>query len=155
MHAVGMLPESLLAAAIAALSVDTLARDQVVDAFSKMVPRNGEIIARVGGDPLRIWRDDDGQSHVEPYVEPKPTGPKPGRGAAKRSATVLAMVRKDPAATSAVKEAADKAEARARRKPATDEIDGGALSQAEQDLAAFKAGQGAAPADSETDEPVE
>lgn len=117
MHAVGMLPESPLAAAIGALSVDTLARDQVVEAFTKMVPRNGEIIARVGGEPLRIWRDDDGQSHVEPYVEPKAKpAEKLGKGAGKRSATVLSMVPKDP-----VKEAADADEARAKGKKPTDE----------------------------------
>lgn len=119
MHAVGMVDENPLASAVSRLAVDTLARDQVVDAFTKMVPRNGEIIARVGGDPLRIWRDDDGQSHVEPYVAPTPASappPKSGRSLLKSSATVLSIVPKD-----AITAAADAAEARSRKKPAKDE----------------------------------
>jgi uncharacterized protein (UPF0335 family) len=123
MHAVGMLPENPLAAAVSRLAVDVLARDQVLEALQQMVPRNGEIIARVGGEPVRIWRDDEGQAHVEPYVEPKAPQPaeKTGKGL-KKSATVLTMV---PASVTA---AADAAEARSKIKkpadePASDDVD--------------------------------
>lgn len=119
MHAVGMLPENPLASAVSRLAVDTLARDQVIDAFKQMVPRNGEIIARIGGEPLRIWRDDDGAAHVEDYVAPKPAE-KTGRSL-KKSATVLSMVPKDP-----VKAAANAAEARSKGKKPADEAPGDA-----------------------------
>jgi uncharacterized protein (UPF0335 family) len=118
MHAVGMLPESPLAAAVSALAVDTLARDQVVDAFRQLVPRNGEIIAKVGGEPLRIWRDDDGQAHVEPWIEPKAKPSEKTGKALKKSATVLSIVPKD-----AVKAAADRAERRARGEPDPDDVE--------------------------------
>lgn len=114
MHAVGMLPDNPLAAAVGRLAVDTLARDQVLAAFEQMVPRNGEIIARIGGDPVRIWRDDAGEAHAEPYVATVPAE-KPGKPM-RKPATVLTMVPKD-----AVKSAADAAEERARRKKSADE----------------------------------
>jgi uncharacterized protein (UPF0335 family) len=125
MHAVGMLPENPLAAAVSALAVDVLARDQVLEALQQMVPRNGEIIARVGGAAVRIWRDDEGQAHVEPYVEPAAPAPAEKTGKAlKKSATVLTMV---PASVMA---AADAAEARSKIKkpadeptPASDDVD--------------------------------
>jgi uncharacterized protein (UPF0335 family) len=40
MHAVGMLPENPLAAAVSRMAVDTLARDQVIEALQAMVPVN-------------------------------------------------------------------------------------------------------------------
>lgn len=115
MHAVGMTVEPPLYAAVRALGVDTLARDQVIASLQLLIPVNGEIIARVGGDPLRLWRDETGQAHAEPYVEAKPAPEKTGR-ALKKSATVLSIVPTDP-----VKTAADAAEARSKSKPPTDE----------------------------------
>ena len=92
MHAVGMIPESPLASAVSALAKDAMARDQVIDAFKALVPRHGEIIARVGGEPLRIWRDETGTAYAEIYVEPKAKpAEKSGRGL-KGSATLLSMV---------------------------------------------------------------
>lgn len=117
MHAVGMLPENPLAAAVAALAEDGLGRDEVIAGFQQMVPVGGEIIARVGGDPVRIWRDAEGAAFVEPWTEPKPE--KSGKRVKRGSAAVLSIVPKDP-----VKAAADRAERRAQRKadePADDE----------------------------------
>ncbi|MFB6460479.1 DUF2312 domain-containing protein [Bradyrhizobium tunisiense] len=108
MHAVGMLPENPLAAAVAALADDGLGRDHVIDGFKRMVPVGGEIIARVGGDPVRIWRDAEGVAFVGPYSEPKPE--KSGKAMKGGPAAVLSIVPKDP-----VKAAADRAERRARR----------------------------------------
>ncbi|WP_220006019.1 DUF2312 domain-containing protein [Bradyrhizobium sp. BR 10261] len=114
MHAVGMLPENPLAAAIAALASDELGRDQVIDGLKQMVPAGREIIAKVGGDPVRIWRDAEGVAFVEPWTEPKAPKVKTGR---KASATVLSIVPKsDP-----VKDAADRAERRSRGEPDPDD----------------------------------
>lgn len=109
MHAVGMLPENPLAAAIAALAGDELGRDQVIDGFKQMVPAGGEVIAKVGGEPVRIWRDETGTAFVEPYAEPKPAEKSGKAMKGGGSATVLSIVPKDP-----VKAAADRAERRAR-----------------------------------------
>lgn len=108
MHAIGMLPENPLAAAVAALAEDGLGRDQVIAGLQQMVPVGGEIIAKVGGDPVRIWRDAEGTAFVEPWTEPKPAE-KPGK-AMKGSAAVLSIVPKDP-----IKAAADRAERRSRK----------------------------------------
>lgn len=117
LHALGMIPENPLSVAVGALAVDAMARDQVLDAFKQMVPPGGEIIARVGGEPVRIWRDASGVVCLEPYVAPAAPaaepGPKVGRGA-KRSATVLELVPKDDP----VKAAADRAERRSKGEPA-------------------------------------
>lgn len=115
MHAIGMIPENPLAAAVGALAGDALARDEVIEAFKKLVPVNGEIIAKVGGEPVRIWRDEAGQSYAEIYIAPK--SEKKGRGL-KGSATVLSIVPTDP-----VKAAADAAERRARKKRGEDASD--------------------------------
>lgn len=118
MHAAGMVPESPLAAAVSRLAVDTLARDQVIEALQSLVPSNGEIIAKVGGAPMRIWRDEAGQAYSAEYVEPKAApAEKMGKGL-KRSATILSIVPDDP-----VKAAADRAERRAKRNPADESED--------------------------------
>jgi uncharacterized protein (UPF0335 family) len=129
MHAVGMAAENPLSAMVSRLAVDTLARDQVIDAFKQMVPVNGEIIARVGGAPMRLWRGEDGIAYAEEYTEAKakPTE-KTGKGL-KKSAAVLTMVPKDP-----VKEAADAAEARGKT---------------------IKPGDEKTPVGADTDEPIE
>jgi uncharacterized protein (UPF0335 family) len=117
MQAVGMLPERPLALAVGALATDGLGRDQVVDAFKQLVPVGGEIIVKVGGDPLRIWRDVEGTARVELYVEPAaPLPEKTGRGLKPSSATVLSIVPADP-----IKAAADRAERRGKTKPPEDE----------------------------------
>ncbi len=110
MHAAGMVSENPLADAVSRLAVDTLARDQVIEALQSMVPPNGEIIASVGGAPMRIWRDEAGQAYSAEYVEPKAApAEKLGKGL-KRSATVLSIVPADP-----VKAAADRAERRGKQ----------------------------------------
>jgi uncharacterized protein (UPF0335 family) len=117
MHALGMAVESPLHVQVAKLAGDGLAREQLIDAFQLLIPVNGEIIARVGGNPMRLWRTESGQAMAEVYVAPKAASPaeKTGR-APKASATVLAMVPKDH-----VKAAADAAERRAKAKRGEDE----------------------------------
>ena len=114
MHALGMLPEAPLHRQVAVLAKDGLARDRVIEALQQLVPVNGEIIARVGGDPMRIWRDEAGTVKAEPYIE-KPRAEKTGKAVSKPAA-VLSIVPKDP-----VKAAADAAERRARKQRGEDE----------------------------------
>lgn len=115
MHATGMISVNPLADAVASLAVDTLARDSVIAALQSIVPVNGEIIAKVGGAPMRIWRDEAGQAFSAEHIEPKPApAERPGKGL-KRSATILSLVPDD-----AVKAAADRAEKRGK-KPKADE----------------------------------
>jgi uncharacterized protein (UPF0335 family) len=115
MHALGMLPEAPLHRQVAALARDGLARDQVIGALQKIVPVNGEIIARVGGDPMRIWRDEAGTAHVEPHIE-KPRAEKTGKALGKPAAVLSIVPKSDP-----VKEAADRAEQRSHERLAEDE----------------------------------
>lgn len=49
---------------------DGMSRDQVIEAFQLLIPRNGEIIASVGGTPMRLWRTEDGKACAEDYVPP-------------------------------------------------------------------------------------
>ena len=114
MHALGMLPEAPLHRQVAVLAKDGLGRDQVIAVLQLVVPENGEFIARVGGDPMRIWRDEAGNAYAEPHSE-KPRAEKTGKAASKPAA-VLSIVPKDP-----VKAAADAAERRARKKRGEDE----------------------------------
>jgi uncharacterized protein (UPF0335 family) len=114
MHALGMLTDVPLHRQVAVLAKDGLARDQVIEALQQLVPVNGEIIARVGGDPMRIWRDEAGAVKSEPYIE-KPRAEKTGKAVSKPAA-VLSIVPKDP-----IKAAADAAERRARKKRGEDE----------------------------------
>jgi uncharacterized protein (UPF0335 family) len=128
MHAAGMTAENPLFAAVSAMSVDTLAREQVLDTFKLLIPINGEIIARVGGAPMRLWRTEGGIAYAAEYVEAKAApAEKPGKGL-RTPGTVLTMVPKDH-----IKAAADAAERRSKATKLPGDVD----------------------ADSETDETVE
>jgi uncharacterized protein (UPF0335 family) len=116
MHAVGMLPENPLASAVKAMASDAMARDEVIEAFQLMLPLNGEVIAKVGGAPMRLWRGEDGIARSEEYIEPKSSPTERIGKHAGKSATVLTMVKSDP-----VKAKADAAEARSRIRQALDE----------------------------------
>jgi hypothetical protein len=60
------------------MSVDLSARDQVIEAFKQLVPNEGEIIVRIGKQPVRLWRDESGIAQAEDVVEkPKPASRKP------------------------------------------------------------------------------
>lgn len=69
LHACGMAREAPLFRAVGMMNVDLAAREQVIDAFKQLVPQNGEIIVKVGKQPVRLWRDDKGVAHAEDYVE--------------------------------------------------------------------------------------
>lgn len=124
MHAIGMLPDHPLHLQIAALARDGLSRDEVIETLQKFVPANGEIIARVGGDPFRVWRDEAGVAYAQPYLGPAPQPDKVGKGL-KRGAAVLSIVTGEPVdrrgVDPAITSAADRAELAARKKRGEDE----------------------------------
>ncbi|CAL77389.1 hypothetical protein BRADO3611 [Bradyrhizobium sp. ORS 278] len=70
MHALGMTAEHPLHQQVAELAQTGLGRDQVIEALQLLIPVNGEIIASVGGQPMRLWRTADGKSFAEDYVPP-------------------------------------------------------------------------------------
>ena len=70
MHALGMTAEHPLHVQVKRLVQDGVAREQVIEALQLLIPVNGEIIASVGGQPMRLWRTADGQACAEDYVPP-------------------------------------------------------------------------------------
>lgn len=71
MHAMGMDSEPPLFRQIAAFANDALAADKLVEAFKLLVPPGGEIILKIGGKPLRLWRDKDGEPKAEECLPPE------------------------------------------------------------------------------------
>lgn len=69
LHAIGMAAEAPLFRSVGMMAVDTSARDQVIEAFKQLVPSEGEIIVRIGAQPVRLWRDKDGVAQAEDYDE--------------------------------------------------------------------------------------
>ncbi|WP_315758902.1 DUF2312 domain-containing protein [Bradyrhizobium sp. SZCCHNRI2007] len=70
MHALGMTAEHPLHVQVRRLTKDGVGCEQVIEALQLLIPVNGEIIASVGGQPMRLWRTADGQSFAEDYVPP-------------------------------------------------------------------------------------
>ncbi len=80
-HAIGMDEEPPLFRAISEMARDTLTRESLLESFKELAPPEGDIILRMGGEPVRVYRDKDGNPHVEPYVE------KPARAPQSNSAS--------------------------------------------------------------------
>ncbi len=72
LHTMGMDDEPPLFKAMRAVSGHKAGRDEIVNALLDMVPPGGEIIVRIG-DPVRLWRTDDGIPHSAPWDAPAPT----------------------------------------------------------------------------------
>lgn len=68
-HAIGMDDEPPLFRAISEMARDTLTRESLLENIKELAPPEGDIILRMGGEPVRVYRDKDGVAHVEPYVE--------------------------------------------------------------------------------------
>lgn len=68
-HAIGMDEEPPLFRAISEMARDSLTREGLLENFKELAPPEGDIILRMGGEPVRIYRDKDGVAHVEPYIE--------------------------------------------------------------------------------------
>jgi len=72
-HALGMATETPLFRAVGNMSVDLAARDEVIAAFKLLVPQEGEIIVKIGAQPVRLWRDKNGEAQAEDVIAaPKP-----------------------------------------------------------------------------------
>lgn len=75
-HAIGMDEEPPLFRAISEMARDTLTREALLENIKELAPPEGDIILRMGGEPVRVYRDKDGVAHVEPYVEKAPKAPR-------------------------------------------------------------------------------
>jgi uncharacterized protein (UPF0335 family) len=78
MHALGMDTELPLFRAVGLMGVDVTIAEQVIEALSMLVPVAGEIVVKIGAARLRLYRDKDGEPHVEEAVESKPLDPRYG-----------------------------------------------------------------------------
>ncbi|NGO50463.1 DUF2312 domain-containing protein [Allomesorhizobium camelthorni] len=72
LHAIGMATETPLFRSVGNMSVDLAARDEVIEAFKQLVPTEGEIIVKIGKQPVRLFRDENGVAQAEDIIE-KPT----------------------------------------------------------------------------------
>lgn len=73
MHAIGMSEEPPLFTHFGKFSVDLAAREQAVEFLKTIVPPTGEIVLKLGGLPVRVFRDKDGNPIAEEVDEPAPT----------------------------------------------------------------------------------
>lgn len=79
LHAIGMAHETPLFRSVGLMSVDTAKRDEVIEAFKLLVPVAGEIIVKVGAQPVRLWRDERGEAHAEDLDETPAPAARPKR----------------------------------------------------------------------------
>lgn len=69
LHALGMESETPLHRHVEAMTVDTAAREEVIEALKAFVPDNGSITVEAGGKPVQLTRDADGKVSVHDVVE--------------------------------------------------------------------------------------
>lgn len=69
LSALGMAKEAPLFRHVGLMSVDLAAKESVIDAFKSLVPNEGEIIVKMGGGAVRLWRDKDGEARAEDVIE--------------------------------------------------------------------------------------
>lgn len=69
LHAIGMEREAPLFRHVGLMSVDVAAREQVIEAFKLLVPENGEVIVKCGGQTVRLWRDEEGEARVADHFD--------------------------------------------------------------------------------------
>lgn len=74
MHAIGMAEEPPLFVALGKFAVDLAAREEAVEFLKSIVPPHGEIVLKLGGLPVRVYRDTDGNPVAEEVDDdPAPT----------------------------------------------------------------------------------
>lgn len=98
LSALGMEREAPLFRAVGMMKVDLNSRDSVIEAFKKLVPMNGEIIVKVGAQPVRLWRDKDGTAMAADHVEVVRTAPSQSAAPAPRERKPVPDVDADGAA---------------------------------------------------------
>lgn len=69
LHAMGMAEEPPLFRTMQKMAEDELTREKLIEHLKAMCPPKGEVIVKVGGDPIRIFRDLDGKPRAESVVE--------------------------------------------------------------------------------------
>lgn len=69
--AMGMDEEPPLFRQLSAMAEDSLSREALLESFKQLAPTEGDIILRIGSEPVRIYRDHTGTPQVEPYEEKK------------------------------------------------------------------------------------
>ncbi len=84
-HAIGMDDEPPLFRAISEMAKDALTRESLLASMKELAPPEGDIILRMGGEPVRVYRDKAGEAHVEPYVEKPKKSDAPSKPAASPS----------------------------------------------------------------------
>lgn len=77
LHAIGMATETPLFRSVGNMSVDLAARDEVIEAFKLLVPTEGEIIVKIGKQPVRLYRDADGVAQAEDMIDRPKASSKP------------------------------------------------------------------------------
>lgn len=70
MHALGMAESPPVFRLIGSMQADTASRESLLEALKEMAPSEGDIIFRMGGQPVRVWRDADGVAHADDWHEP-------------------------------------------------------------------------------------
>lgn len=70
MHAAGLDAEPPLFRQLGVMASDGVSKEKLIEAFKLLVPPNGEIILKVGGRPMRFWRDKDGDPQAAEYDPP-------------------------------------------------------------------------------------
>lgn len=98
MHAIGEEDETPLFVALSAVGVDMAAREQAVEFLKSIVPPSGELVMKIGGKQIRVFRDGDGRPRAEDVIDaPEPSVKKP-------------RPKREPATITPIKSAADRAE---------------------------------------------
>lgn len=85
LHAIGMDEEPPLFRMMGAMAKDAATREELIETFKKFAPSEGDIVLRMGGEPVRLYRDKAGDVHVEAFVEkvvrqPSGSAPPASRG---------------------------------------------------------------------------
>ena len=81
-HAIGMDEEPPLFRALSAMAGDSLGRETLLNHMLELAPIDGDIILRIGGEPVRIFRDHEGTARSEPYQEKPAKSASPAKPAA-------------------------------------------------------------------------
>ncbi len=73
MHALGLDEEPPLFAAFGAMKIDLAAREAAVEFMKSIMPPTGEIVLKLGGLPIRVFRDADGNPQAEEVTDTLPS----------------------------------------------------------------------------------
>lgn len=124
LHAIGMAVDLPLFRAVGLMGTDVTVAEQVVEALSQLVPAAGEIVVKVGAARLRLFRDKDGEAHVEDVIDSRPLDPRYADGdkpLSEPTSTYPPSGRARGLSKEAIRAAVERAEASAaeKREPAT------------------------------------